>query len=66
MRLIPVRIFDRLGLRAVGLTCNFDMRYASSCMSKKDDGLTGKGEQLVEEANQRHGVIVDLAQSIRP
>jgi len=57
-----LEIFYRLGLRAVGLTWNFDTRYASSCMSKKDYGLTGEGEQLVEEAND-HGVIVDLAHS---
>jgi len=57
-----LEIFYRLGLRAVGLTWNFDTRYASACMSKKDYGLTGEGEQLVEEANDR-GVIVDLAHS---
>jgi len=57
-----LEIFYRLGVRAVGLTWNFDNRYAASCMSKKDYGLTGEGQRLVGEANQT-GVVVDLAHS---
>lgn len=57
-----LEILYKLGVRAVGLTWNFDTRFAASCMSKKDYGLTGEGEHLVEEANEM-GVIVDLAHS---
>ena len=54
--------FRKLGLRAIGLTWNYDTRYAASCMSKKDYGLTGDGEELVKKANEK-GIIVDLAHS---
>lgn len=57
-----LEVFSRLGLRAVGLTWNYDTRYASSCMTKKDYGLTSEGERLVREANER-GIIIDLAHS---
>ena len=57
-----LEILHRLGVRAVGLTWNFDTRFAASCMSKKDYGLTGEGERLVEEANEM-GVVIDLAHS---
>ncbi len=57
-----LEIFYRLGIRAVGFTWNYDTRFAASCMSKKDYGLTGEGEQLVDDAN-RMGVILDLAHS---
>lgn len=57
-----LEIFYRLGVRAVGFTWNYDTRFAASCMSKKDYGLTGEGENLVEQANGR-GVILDLAHS---
>ncbi len=52
----------RLGVRAVGFTWNYDTKFAASCMSKKDYGLTGDGERLVGEANER-GVVLDLAHS---
>jgi len=55
-----LEIFQKLGLRAVGLTWNYDTRYAASCMSKKDYGLTGDGEVLIEKANEK-GIIIDLA-----
>ncbi len=54
--------FYLLGLRMIGLTWNYDTRYAASCMSKKDYGLTGSGEELVELANDK-GIIIDLAHS---
>ena len=54
--------FYLLGLRMVGLTWNYDTRYAASCMSKKDYGLTGSGEELIDLANEK-GIIIDLAHS---
>lgn len=49
-----------MGLRSLGLAWNFDSRYCASCMSKRDYGLTGEGENLVRESN-RLGLIIDLA-----
>jgi len=51
-----------LGLRCIGLTWNYDTKFAASAMSKKDYGLTGYGEELVKIANGQ-GIIVDLAHS---
>ncbi len=53
-------ILHDLGLRNVGLAWNYDTKFAASCMSKRDYGLTGYGEELVRIAN-RLGVILDLA-----
>lgn len=55
-----LEIFFLLGLRMIGLTWNYDTKYAASCMSKKDYGLTGSGEELIEIANEK-GVAIDLA-----
>ena len=55
-----VELFYRLGLRSLQLTWNFDNKYSATCMSKKDYGLTGDGEKLVEVCNE-FGVVVDLA-----
>ena len=52
------------GLRLVGFTWNFDTKYAASCVSTKDYGLTGYGLELLNELN-RLGIIVDLAHSSR-
>lgn len=49
-----------LGVLCVGLTWNYDNKFASSCMSKKDYGLTGYGEELVGVADEL-GMIVDVA-----
>ncbi|HXW94874.1 MAG TPA: membrane dipeptidase [Nitrososphaerales archaeon] len=57
-----LRIFYNLGVRSIGLTWNYDNKYAASCMSTKDYGLTGEGEALVALAN-RLGVMVDLSHS---
>ena len=57
-------IFWKLGVRSLHLTWNFDNRYSASCMSKKDYGLTGEGEALVERANAL-GVVLDLAHASR-
>ena len=55
-----VLLFRSLGLRNMGLTWNYDTKFASSCYSKKDYGLTGYGEQLVEICNANN-IIIDLA-----
>jgi membrane dipeptidase len=57
-----LRIFYNLGVRSIGLTWNYDNKYAASCLSTKDYGLTGEGEALVAQAN-RLGVMVDLSHS---
>ncbi len=57
-----VEVLWRLGVRSVQLTWNFDTKYASSCMSETDYGLTGAGKTLVRKLNEM-GVIVDLAHS---
>jgi len=57
-----LRVFFNLGVRSIGLTWNYDNKYAASCLSTKDYGLTGEGEALVEVAN-RMGVMVDLSHS---
>ncbi|MDA4123639.1 MAG: membrane dipeptidase, partial [Thaumarchaeota archaeon] len=57
-------ILYNLGLRAVGFNWNYDTRYSASCMSKRDYGLTGEGQALLEETN-RLGVIVDLVHTSR-
>lgn len=49
-----------LGIRSLTITWNYDNRYGSSCTSKKDYGLTGEGEELIETAN-RLGVILDIS-----
>lgn len=48
-----------LGVRSIGLTWNYDTKFAASCMSKKDYGLTGYGEELIRICNET-GVAVDL------
>ena len=53
-------ILKDLGLRCMGLTWNYDTKFAASCMSRKDYGLTGYGEDLVELCN-RLGIIIDVA-----
>jgi membrane dipeptidase len=55
-------LLRELNVLCVGLTWNYDTKFAASCMSKKDYGLTGYGEQLVEVANDL-GIIVDVAHS---
>ena len=57
-----LRIFYNLGVRSIGLTWNYDNKYAASCLSTRDYGLTGEGEVLVALAN-RLGVMVDLSHS---
>lgn len=49
-----------MGVRVLGLTWNYDTKFASSCYSKKDYGLTGLGERLIDMAVEL-GMIIDLA-----
>ena len=53
-----------MGLRCIGLTWNYDTKFAASAMSRKDYGLTGYGEEIVKIANEQN-VIVDLAHASR-
>jgi membrane dipeptidase len=55
-----LRLFFQLGVRSVGFTWNIDNRYSSTCMSKKDYGLTGEGERLVNLCNEL-GIIIDIS-----
>ncbi len=55
-----IGLFYSMGLRNLGLTWNYDTKFASSCYSKKDYGLTGYGEDLIKLCNS-HGIIIDLA-----
>lgn len=42
------------GLRSIGLTWNHETKFAASCTSSKDYGLTGSGEELVSLCNELH------------
>ncbi len=51
-----------LGIRNVGISWNQDSKYAASCVSKKDYGLTGSGRELIGLCNKL-GMTVDMAHS---
>ncbi|MEM0016514.1 MAG: membrane dipeptidase [Saccharolobus sp.] len=55
-----IYLLKELHVYNLGLTWNYDNKFASSCMSKKDYGLTSEGEELVRLANEL-GIIIDLA-----
>jgi membrane dipeptidase len=57
-------LLRNLGLRAIGLTWNYDTKFAAAAMSKKDYGLTGFGNELVNIANTQN-VLIDLAHASR-
>jgi len=59
-----IYLYKDMGIRLIGLTWNYDTRYAASCMSKKDYGLTGSGEVLLSLARSE-GIVIDLAHSSR-
>jgi membrane dipeptidase len=63
-RLEDLEILWLLGVRSVTITWNYDNRYASSCRSKKDYGLTEEGEELVRIANNL-GIILDISHTGR-
>ena len=49
-----------IGLRCLGLTWNYDNKFAATAMSKKDYGLTGYGEEIVKLCNI-NGITIDGA-----
>lgn len=53
-------LLRELHVFSVGLTWNYDTKFAASCMSREDYGLTSDGEELVRIANEL-GIIVDVA-----
>ena len=55
-----LELFFNLGARSLTITWNYDNRYAASCMSRRDYGLTGEGEELVSLANDL-GVVLDVS-----
>jgi len=55
-----IDLFYMLGVRSLQFTWNFNNKFASSCMSKRDYGLTGDGEELVKRCNEL-GIIIDMA-----
>ncbi len=55
-----LHLFYKLGVRSLQFTWNFDNKYGATCMSRKDYGLTGDGEELVQLCNEL-GVIIDLS-----
>ena len=59
-----LELYYKLGVRLIGLTWNIENRFAASCISKRDYGLTGSGEELVDIA-ERLGIVVDLAHASR-
>ncbi len=59
-----IYLYKDLGVRLIGLTWNYDTRYAASCMSRRDYGLTGSGEALLSLA-EAEGIVIDLAHSSR-
>jgi membrane dipeptidase len=59
-----VFLLKSLGFRSIGLTWNYDTKFAASCMSEKDYGLTGAGMELVKLCNSS-GMVVDLGHSSR-
>lgn len=49
-----------LGMRSMGLCWNYDNKFAASCMSRKDYGITGSGEEAIKICNEI-GIVVDGA-----
>lgn len=54
-----VRFLRENGLRSIGLVWNHETKFAASCTSKKDYGLTGSGEDLVKLCNDLN-IAIDL------
>ena len=55
-----VYMLKELGMRSMGLCWNYDNKFAASCMSRKDYGLTGSGEDAIKICNE-NGIVVDGA-----
>ncbi len=58
--LANLRMFYKLGVRAVGLTWNHDNGVAEGALSNSGAGLTDFGREVVREMN-RLGMIVDVS-----
>ncbi len=54
-----VRFLRENGLRSIGLVWNHETKFAASCTSRKDYGLTGSGEDLVKLCNELK-LVIDL------
>ncbi|MGC9071262.1 MAG: dipeptidase [Acidilobus sp.] len=52
------------GLSVIALSWNYGTRFAASCMSKRDYGLTDQGEELVRLANEL-GIAIDISHASR-
>lgn len=52
------------GVRMIALSWNYGTKFAASCMSRKDYGLTDMGEDLVRLANDL-GIIIDVSHASR-
>ncbi len=59
-----IYLYQLLGIRLLGLTWNYDTRFAATCMSRKDYGLTGLGSELIDLCEEL-GIVVDLAHASR-
>lgn len=59
---LPEDIFTlySMGIRSIGLSWNYDNKFAASYLSTKDYGLTGSGQTLVSFCKDL-GVAVDLS-----
>ena len=55
-----VRLFHRLGVRAMTLTWNYSNELASPAMRRANKGLTGRGREVVREMN-RIGIALDVS-----
>ena len=57
---LDIYVLHEMNIKVIGLTWNFTNKFASSCMSRKDFGLSDLGEELVRYANEL-GLVIDLA-----
>lgn len=57
---LDLYLLRELNILSIGLTWNYDNKFAASCVTNKDYGLTDDGENLVKLANEL-GIIIDLA-----
>ena len=55
-----VRLFHRLGVRAMTLTWNYSNELASPAMRRANKGLTEKGMEVIREMN-RVGIALDVS-----
>lgn len=58
--LLKLKTLLRLGVSAVGLTWNFANRVADGAMEKRGGGLTGFGENVIQELN-KHSIWCDVS-----